>query len=133
MNIVYIRLNYKDCDKLKERLILFEQFCLPSLLSQTSKNFKIYININKDFYDLVEKYSKITDNIFLTEENITTICNIKRTQKYLITTRLDSDDTLNIIFKTVALTRHLKTSKLNRSFWLMLRQSLKIQIRQNDQ
>lgn len=96
LHIIYIRLNYNDSNKLKIRLKLFEKYCLPSLISQTNKNFKIYININFEHYNLIYDYVKLIDNIILTNKDIEFISNCKRTEKYLITTRIDSDDIINV-------------------------------------
>ena len=62
LHIIYIRLNYDDSNNLKNRLKLFEKYCLPSLISQTNKNFKIYININFEHYDLIYNYTNFIDN-----------------------------------------------------------------------
>lgn len=98
LHIIYIRLNYDDIDKLKKRLLIFEKYCIPSLISQTNKNFKIYININFKHYDLINNYVKLINNIILTDKDIQYISNYKRDKKYLITTRIDSDDTINVNF-----------------------------------
>ena len=98
--LVYIKLNYNNFDKLLKRLQIFEKHCIPSLLNQTNQNFKVLINVNLDekFYNLVKKYDKY-ENFYLSDLSINDFCKKiwdNYSNKILITTRLDSDDSLNI-------------------------------------
>ena len=98
-HIIYIKFNYNDIDKLRTRIELFEKYCLPSLLNQTNKNFKVYMNINtkEPYYSLLKKY-KDYNNIYLTNLSLDKIIKKERGNQLLITTRLDTDDSINIMF-----------------------------------
>ena len=96
IHIIYIRFNYSKLDDFKKRLIIFKKYCLPSILNQSSKNFKVYININLKHKDLLNKLKK-NDLIIFTQNSIDNI--IKNlNQKIIISTRLDSDDAINQYF-----------------------------------
>ena len=58
-HIILIRFNYNDISKLKKRILLFENVCLPTLINQTNQNFKavLMVNAEKQFLDLVQKFS----------------------------------------------------------------------------
>ena len=99
IHYVYIKLNYTNFHKLINRLTIFDLYCIPSLLNQTNLNFKVLINVNMadEFFNLVKKYTKY-NNFILLDKNINNyLATTKKRKKHiLITTRLDSDDVLNI-------------------------------------
>ena len=112
INIIYIRFNYSNIDKLKDRIIIFEKYCLPTLLHQTNKNFHVYLNVNYNdiYYSLVEKYNNY-DNISTTDKSIDNVIrSLNTTNCLLVTTRLDTDDSLNILFID-ALHKYIKKIK----------------------
>ena len=97
-----------DKHRLETRFLIFETFCLPSILGQTSKDFiwiifvdpslsKHYLNRLKN---LVKGYSmihviKYSPNIDLNSVNFIDRQIGKISTKYVITTRLDDDDALS--------------------------------------
>ena len=134
LHIIYIRLNYNDINKLKKRLIIFKNYCYPCLISQTNKNFKIYININFEHYELIYNYIKITENIILTDKDIEYISNSKRDKTYLITTRIDSDDIININFincvQQFISNKYIQKNIINKS--IILNFSMGLQLKNNN-
>lgn len=94
---------------LKDRFNLFQNFCLPSMIGQTSKNFEwwVYFDINtessfkkiiedfeKKYSNFIAKYEKNYDS-FEVNMPIDISNKIKKENKdWLITTRLDNDDML---------------------------------------
>jgi len=100
---------YKNPEWLKERFYLFENFCLPSMLSQTDKNFIWLCTFHKEtpepFLSKIKEYHEKCPQmevIFYDEyskyrQNIVNIIKDKVEQKsYLVTTRLDNDDSFAI-------------------------------------
>ena len=67
-HIFFIRFNYKDLEKLKTRIKLFENYCLPSILNQINKNFKVVlmVNLEEPYISLVRKYSEHKNMRYLT-------------------------------------------------------------------
>lgn len=96
---------YKNEEWLKNRIYLFEKFCLPSMISQTDKNFIWICHVHEDSPEFIKnkfeeyqkqcpqlkiifgssfgKYQKALNNF---------IRNEAPRKKYLVTTRFDSDD-----------------------------------------
>ena len=98
-----------DENWLKNRFELFEKYCLPSLLSQTNKNFEWVIYFDTEtpaFYkDKIEVYrQKLPNLIPVFVENMELFlpsiqAHIKNNnQEYVITTRLDNDDCVSKYF-----------------------------------
>ena len=98
-----------DENWLKNRFELFEKYCLPSLLSQTNKNFEWVIYFDTEtpaFYkDKIEVYrQKLPNLIPVFVENMELFLpsiqvHIKNNnQEYVITTRLDNDDCVSKYF-----------------------------------
>ena len=97
-----------DRNRLNLRFELFEKFCLWSLVHQTTKNFKIIIVYDKDLHkiyvdrlkSLIELYDFIImhkwDTEYKLHENKWLQCYIDKNKKYLITTRIDDDDIINL-------------------------------------
>ncbi len=94
---------------LEDRFNLFENFCLPSIEGQTSKNFEwwVYFDVNTGsrFKRLIEKiekkhpifkpkYEKCYDDFDLNMPKEIFDLLKKENTKWLITTRLDNDDML---------------------------------------
>ena len=96
IHIIYIRFNYNKLDDFKKRLPIFKKYCLSSLLNQTCKNFKAYININEKHKYLLEEFTK-NDIIILTTKSIKNVVK-KHKNQIMLSTRLDSDDSINIYF-----------------------------------
>lgn len=94
-------------DRLERRIRLFEKLTLPTLLSQSEKDFQLAIIISKD---LPKKYRSHLDflitkmpntNLFplppIHREVAHVVAKIRdRNTKYLATTRLDDDDAISI-------------------------------------
>lgn len=93
---------------LKKRVVLFEDFCLPSVLGQSSKNFKWLIffqeGSQKDLKDLLLELARHTfiEAIFLNgyqefQNNLPNILQkkLENSPDWLLTTRLDNDDALH--------------------------------------
>ncbi|MCF6280083.1 MAG: putative rhamnosyl transferase, partial [Flavobacteriaceae bacterium] len=92
---------------LKERFELFENFCFPSVINQTNLNFKwlVFFDINtpEEYKLKIEEYRLLSDNFqpfyidgmdsFL--PSITQKINEITTTEYVITSRLDNDDSLH--------------------------------------
>ena len=98
-----------DENWLKNRFELFEKYCLPSLLSQTNKNFEWVIYFDTEtpaFYkDKIEVYrQKLPNLVPVFVENMELFlpsiqAHIKNNnQEYVITTRLDNDDCVSKYF-----------------------------------
>ena len=98
-----------DENWLKNRFELFEKYCLPSLLSQTNKNFEWVIYFDTEtpaFYkDKIEAYRQKFPNLVpVFVENMELFlpsiqAHIKNNnQEYVITTRLDNDDCVSKYF-----------------------------------
>ena len=98
-----------DENWLENRFELFEKYCLPSLLSQTNKNFEWVIYFDTEtpaFYkDKIEAYrQKLPNLVPVFVENMELFlpsiqAHIKNNnQEYVITTRLDNDDCVSKYF-----------------------------------
>lgn len=98
-----------DENWLENRFELFEKYCLPSLLSQTNKNFEWVIYFDTEtpaFYkDKIEVYrQKLPNLVPVFVENMELFlpsiqAHIKNNnQEYVITTRLDNDDCVSKYF-----------------------------------
>lgn len=98
-----------DENWLKNRFELFEKYCLPSLLSQTNKNFEWVIYFDTEtpaFYkDKIEVYrQKLPNLVPVFVENMELFlpsiqAHIKNNSlEYVITTRLDNDDCVSKYF-----------------------------------
>jgi hypothetical protein len=98
-----------DDNWLKNRFELFEKYCLPSLISQTNKNFEWVIYFDTEtpaFYkDKIESYRQQLPNLVpVFVENMEFFLpsiqeHIKNNnQEYVITTRLDNDDCVSKYF-----------------------------------
>ncbi len=103
--------NLFNKDRLDIRFLMFETFCLPSVLGQTSQNFNWIILIDKD---LPNKYKKRLQNLIKGHSNIFLVKynkqinlnelkfikdNVKNIKSNIvITTRLDDDDCLHTRF-----------------------------------
>jgi len=100
-----------DGNWLKKRIKLFDDFCYPSIREQTNQNFKwlVLFNINTPvvFKQIIQKYSEWDNFIPVYIEPIKKASSLRRIvrgeiipkylkgkTKYLITTRIDSDDAL---------------------------------------
>lgn len=94
----------------KDRFELFNRFCLPSILQQTSSNFKLLIFFNEEKREKYQEFIEETiksdadveflfvkpgedHRVFLNEYIIDHI-----TSNYLITTRMDNDDCIAVDF-----------------------------------
>ena len=114
IHIVYIKFNYDDNTKFIERLQLFDKYCIPSLLGQINQNFKAYININSKTKEFVNSYKNLYNNIEFTEETIDTIMSRYQNYDYIISSRVDTDDSLGIYYiDAVQKIFKLKLSKNN--------------------
>lgn len=92
---------------LKERFELFENFCFPSVKNQSNQNFKWLVFFATDTPEIykvkIEKFAEEFDNFypFFVEGMESFIPSIKQkvqeldTEKYIITSRLDNDDSLH--------------------------------------
>jgi hypothetical protein len=100
-----------DKRRLETRFLIFETFCLPSILGQTSKNFIWIILIDpllpkpylKRLKDAVKGHSMIHLVKYLPHINLNSLSFIEKyvgkiSTKYVITTRLDDDDALSSDF-----------------------------------
>jgi len=99
-----------DCEWLNKRTALFMKYCLPSVLNQTTKNFRwlIYFDLStkkdsiQEFNEL-EKQNQDIIKIILADgypdflerytKDVLALCN--HNSKYIITTRLDNDDIIH--------------------------------------
>lgn len=94
----------------KERFELFQRFCLPSIIQQTSKNFKLLIFFNeekqKKYHQFIEETKESDTDIdffFVKPEEdhrafLKKYINDNITSDYLITTRIDNDDAISVNF-----------------------------------
>jgi len=103
--------NLFESDRLETRFLIFETFCLPSVIGQTSKNFNWLILIDRDLPTL---YLGRLQNLLNDYENIHLVTydhamDLKKLDfiedivgkirsKYVITSRLDDDDALRSTF-----------------------------------
>lgn len=97
-----VRLNH---EWLEGRFELFEQLCLPSVVSQTNHDFDWYIYFDENTDEIFKK--KIVDlqviypfkakyvNIFDIEKITDELTSVYANQEFLLSTRLDSDDLLS--------------------------------------
>lgn len=116
-NLDYSLLNYKNVPKeqyknpewLSHRFELFEKYCYPSIQQQTNKNFIWLCTFHKDtpepFVSKIKEYEQNCEQMKISyaehfsayEKDISELVKllVPRTQ-YLVTTRLDNDDSLAI-------------------------------------
>ena len=98
-----------DDNWLKNRFELFEMYCLPSIISQTNKNFELVIFFDTDtpqfFKDKIEGYkNQISNLVPIYVENMELFLpSIQQyikdnNEQYVITTRLDNDDCVSKFF-----------------------------------
>ncbi len=101
-----------DGEWIKRRIVLFEKYCLPSVKSQTVQDFKWLVFFDKNSPDYlvqaIEKYREYENFIPIFVEKFDkdtvvrsvndTFSAIKGECEYLVTTRLDNDDAINIHF-----------------------------------
>lgn len=97
-----------DCDWLKGRFDLFEKLCLPSIVSQTKHDFDWYIyfdsNTDEVFKLKIKELQKtypfhaIFVDVFDIEEIKKSLIEVSKDKRFLLTTRLDSDDLLSKYF-----------------------------------
>lgn len=95
-----------DIEWLDKRFTLFEKYCLPSVLAQTNQNFtwnilcdeflpekfkKIMLQLENDFPIIKAHFFRV-DAIEKIPETVRSIARSQIRGKYLITSRLDSDD-----------------------------------------
>lgn len=93
---------------MEQRFDLFETFCLPSVINQSSQNFIWLIYFQKETHtDFKEKIQKITENIpniiikyisgleIMKDTVINDISKLSNGSKYIITSRLDNDDSIH--------------------------------------
>ena len=98
---------YKNPEWLEGRFVLFEKYCLPSMMSQTDKNFLWLINVHKDtpeeYKQKFREYQNLCPQLRITYATTTIdysnnlrnfVRNDAPKKEYLVTTRLDSDDAL---------------------------------------
>jgi hypothetical protein len=101
---------------LQERFRLFDIFCLPSIVNQTNSNFiwlcLFYENTPQNWKEKIETYKKYSNfkPYFLSEQATTgenfiqTLCKIIHKEvknikaDFIITTRIDNDDAVNLNF-----------------------------------
>jgi hypothetical protein len=103
----YIKDIFKD-DKLEIRFDLFKKFCLWTIVNQTLINYKVIIIYDKDlpekYYNKLFELTKDYKFIILHKWDINNLLHennwleeyIDKTKKYLLTSRFDDDDILNI-------------------------------------
>tara|TARA_R110002049_G_scaffold25354_8_gene89192 strand:+ start:6950 stop:7735 length:786 start_codon:yes stop_codon:yes gene_type:complete len=109
------KLNNKvlDTNWLKNRYILFENYCLPSMLSQTNKNFEWFVYFDTDTSEefilknkaITEKFKNFQPKYIdsYQEFEVNYINEINKDAQFhnldfVLTTRLDNDDALNMFF-----------------------------------
>jgi len=92
-----------------KRVKMFEKYCLPSVLNQTTKNFKWIICIDTDTTNKYTKYFDELDHKYeivniLEVPNISKLTDVLKSEikssvkneyKYIVTTRLDNDDCID--------------------------------------
>ncbi len=119
-----------DEKRLNQKFILFERICLPSLIRQKRKNnvlviIKITNNLPQKWKDrlkkLIQKYKFIIIQEF--DANIGTYSNslhnkflniyIKKSTKFIITTRLDDDDALAPNFTRI-ISKYINNRNINK-------------------
>jgi hypothetical protein len=98
-----------DHNWLRKRIVLFEKFCFPSVLRQTSQNFKWLVFFDKnspDFLlDKIKEYQKYENFVpVFTPEFSARACrdltreHLTQNTEYVITTHLDNDDAVALAF-----------------------------------
>ncbi|MGI6460291.1 MAG: glycosyltransferase [Candidatus Hydrogenedentales bacterium] len=115
---------------LNHRIILFEQFCFPSVKAQTCTNFRWLVFFDEatpdEFKDRFQAYHRDFPNfepIYITEHNPDTVAQAVRQRlapdtPFVITTRLDNDDALcrDFIERVQAEFRHQEAEIINFPF-----------------
>lgn len=99
-----------DSDWLENRFDLFDDYCFPSVVSQTMQDFKwlVFFDIETppEYKDKIQKYSGRYENfipVYVPEWNAGVINNavlsvLPNSAAWLLTTRLDNDDALHMDF-----------------------------------
>ncbi len=107
-HIIVSRLFYENEQDLKDRLPVFKETALKSLLEQTDQNFDIAVLCKPEHKDLVKIHPRIIP-FFSDKEKIKMLKNngsffqwedVYGLEKYDIQTNVDSDDTVSPIFTT---------------------------------
>lgn len=96
-----------DDNWMNERLALFSNYCLPSVINQTNQNFEwiIYFDVStkaihrKKIEEIIENYTNINtffiDGMPVFNESILNYVKKNISTKYLITSRIDNDDCIH--------------------------------------